>query len=224
LLSVAAWIWGINYQKNSPSFKYSETKRVVGTGTFKLAAVSMKISHVEIGICGLSCRLCPAYHRETKSRCGGCKSQYRMGAPCPFHNCAIKKKGVEFCWLCGTSDVCEKWRKHRELGKQHDSIKCYQTLEKDIASIRKSGIEEFEDTQKRREKLLRVMLLEFNEGRSKTLYSIAATVFEIEELERTIDEAREKTKDLKLKEKSEILHQKLNEVAEKKNYLLKLRK
>ena len=184
----------------------------------------MKISHVEIGICGLSCRLCPAYHRETKSKCPGCKSAYRMGATCPFHNCALKKKAIEFCGFCEENKTCEKWRKHREMGKKSDPILCYQKVEDNIASIQKNGIAEFEKQQKTREKLLREMLAEFNEGRSKTLYCIAATVLEISELESLLEKARAKSKELDIGAKSEVMHSFLNEIAENKNYLLKLRK
>lgn len=185
---------------------------------------NMKISHVEIGVCGLSCRLCPAFYRETKSKCEGCKSEKRMGAACPFHNCAVKRKGIEFCGFCDEKATCARWRKFRETGKQHDSIVCYQKLEDNIAFIQKNGIEEFEKQQKTREKLVRSMLATFNEGRSKTLYCIAATILEIDELESVLEEARMKSKDLDIKERSEILHSLLNKIAENKNYLLKLRK
>ena len=40
--------------------------------------ISMKIKYPEIGICGLSCRLCPRFHTETQSKCNGCKSESRM--------------------------------------------------------------------------------------------------------------------------------------------------
>jgi hypothetical protein len=185
---------------------------------------AMKISYVEIGICGLSCRLCPAYYRETKSKCPGCKSEYRMGAACPFHKCALKKKGIEFCGFCEENKTCGKWSKHREMGKKSDSILCYQKVEDNIAFIQKNGIAEFEKQQKTREQLLREMLAEFNEGRSKTLYCIAATVLEIGELEKVLNEARAKMKGLGIKEKSEKMHSLLNEIANKNNYLLKLRK
>jgi hypothetical protein len=47
---------------------------------------------------------------------------------------------------------------------------------------------------------------------------------EIEELEKTLSEAREKANGLTLKAKSKILHLLLDEIAQKKNYHLKLRK
>jgi len=157
----------------------------------------IKISCVEIGICGLSCRLCPAYYRETKSKCGGCKSEYRMGAACPFHNCAVKKKGIAFCGFCEENNSCARWKKFREGGKQHDSIVCYQKLEDNIDFILKNGIEEFEKQQKIREKLLRAILVEFNEGRSKTFYCIAATILEISELELVLERLLQEGRDFK---------------------------
>jgi hypothetical protein len=184
----------------------------------------MNIRHVEIGVCGLSCKLCPAYYRETKSKCEGCKSEYRMGAACPFHNCAVKKKGIEFCGFCDENATCDRWRKFREMGKQHDSIVCYQKLEDNIVFIQKNGMEEFEKQQKTRENLVQSMLSEFNEGRSKTLYCIAATLLEISELESVLEEAREKSMGFDIKAKAEVMHSLLDKIAENKNYLLRLRK
>lgn len=188
------------------------------------AYVAVEISYPEVGICGLSCRLCPMYHTEGKSRCGGCKSEFRMAAGCPFITCAIKKKGIEFCWDCKNLEICEKWSKHREAGKKHDSFKCYQKLENNIVYIQENGVNEFEMLQIRREKLLREMLQDFNEGRSKRFYCIAATVFEIEELQELLNVAIEQSNGLDLKGKSKVLHSILDLTAKKKNYLLKLRK
>lgn len=184
----------------------------------------MEVEYPQIGICGLTCTLCPSYHTDTKSRCLGCKSEGRMTAGCPFITCAIKNKGVEFCWDCQEHLTCEKWRKHREIGKLRDSFKCYQKLEQDIELIQKIGVVEFAKDQKTREKLLKVMLIEFNEGRSKSYYCIAATVLEIDELKESLFKAREKAQGLEIKEKSKLLHSLLDELALNRNYLLKLRK
>ncbi|MCW3996980.1 MAG: hypothetical protein NWF10_00185 [Candidatus Bathyarchaeota archaeon] len=68
------------------------------------------------------------------------------------------------------------------------------------------------------------MLGEFNEGRSKSYFCIAATVLGLEELKAVVDEAKDKSEGLDVKSKSKILRSILDEVAEKKNYCLKLRK
>ena len=150
----------------------------------------MSISYPEIGICGLSCRLCPTYNTEATSRCGGCKSESRMAVGYPFITCAVRRKEIEFCWDCEENQACEKWKKHRELGKQYDSFKCYQKLEDDINFIQANGVDRFEEQQRSRERILTEMLREFNEGRSKSYYCIAATVLEIEELRNALDNAR----------------------------------
>jgi len=184
----------------------------------------VEINHPEVGTCGLSCRLCPWHHSKGESRCGGCKSQFRMAAGCPFITCAVKRKGLEFCWDCTENEGCEKWKKHRDVGKKFDSFVSYQKLEDNIAFIHENGLGEFERVQKRREELLKDMMEEFNEGRSKTYYCIAATVMEIEELEAALKQARAKAENLDLKGKAKLLHSILDGVAEEKQYLLKLRK
>ncbi len=184
----------------------------------------MPIKHPEIGVCGLSCRLCPSYHAQGESRCAGCKSANRMAVGCPFITCAVKRKQIEFCWECEESDTCDKWRAHRQASRKYDSFVCYQRLEDNIAVVRRDGVKAFERTQKAREKLLREMLEGFNEGRSKTYYSIAATLMQLEELETALSTAMTRSAGLGLKEKSKLLHSLLDDIAEKKHYLLKLRK
>jgi len=147
-----------------------------------------------------------------------------MGAPCPTANCAINKKGVEFCWECPQNGGCARWQKHAEYGRAHDSFVCYQKLENNVSSITKNGVAEFEKEQQTREKLLREMIAEFNEGRSKSLYCIAATVLEIPELETLFGEVRQKSAGMAIKEKAALMHSLLDKIAAKKSYVLKLRK
>ncbi len=184
----------------------------------------MAFKYPEVGVCGLSCRLCPRHYTKGKSRCGGCKSDYRMAIGCPFITCAVKRKGLEFCWECKENKTCEKWNNHREFSKQYDTFKCYQKLEEDIVFIQINGIEEFERLQKIREETLKEMLLDFDEGRSKSYYCIAASVLEIEDLKKVLKEAKEKSRGLEIKEKSKVLHSLIDTVARRKNHFLKLRK
>ena len=109
---------------------------------------AVQIKHIEIGVCGLSCRLCPRYHTETASKCDGCKSENRTAVGCPFITCAIKNKRIEFCWDCEDNKTCEKWMKHRNAGKKVDSFKCYQKLENNISFIQNHEVDEFEKVQK----------------------------------------------------------------------------
>ncbi len=184
----------------------------------------MKIQYPEVGVCGLSCRLCPAYHAGANRWCDGCKREKRMTVGCPFLTCALKRQGVEFCWDCKGGKDCERWRRHRAYGKKTDSFKCYQTLEQDIAFVQKNGILEFEREQKNRERLLKEMLQDFNEGRSKSYYCIAATVFRLEELKDALTRAKKESLGLDIKARSKVLHALLDSIATKKHYVVKLRK
>ncbi len=184
----------------------------------------MIFKYPDIGVCGLSCRLCPRYQSEGESRCFGCKTESRMGAGCPFITCAVKKKGIEFCWDCEDGVTCEKWKKHRESGKLHDSFKCYQKLDDDISFVLMNGVDTFERSQEQKEELLKQMLQEFNEGRSKNYYCIAATVLETDELKKALDEAMDDAGEMDIKGRSKKLHSILDKIAAQKGYHLRLRK
>ncbi len=184
----------------------------------------MRIKYPEIGICGLSCRLCPSYHAQGESRCGGCKSANRMAVGCPFITCAVRRKEIEFCWECEESETCAKWRAHRQASLKYDSFVCYQRLEENIAFIERDGVKAFGNAQKAREKLLVEMLNGFNDGRSKTYYSIAATVMEIGELKGALSVAQSRAGGMEMKEKCKLLHSLLDDIAARKHYTLKLRK
>ncbi len=142
----------------------------------------MRIECPEVGVCGFSCRLCPTFNSKSVSRCAGCKSEGRMKAGCPFITCAVKRKGIEFCWQCPDQENCDKWHNHREQGMSHDSFVCYQRLENNISFVEQNGVLAFAEDQKERQQLLSTMLAEFNEGRSKSFYCIAATVMQIQEI------------------------------------------
>ncbi len=146
-----------------------------------------------------------------------------MAVGCPFITCAVKRKGIEFCLECDASETCDKWRKHRNAGKKYDSFVCYQKLEDNIKYIQRDGVKAFEKEQQTREKLLREML-SFNDGHSKTYYSIAATVMELDELQNALSEAKGRSAGLGIKDKARVLHALLDDIAVRKHYLLKLRK
>jgi hypothetical protein len=175
--------------------------------------------HPEVGICGLSCRLCPRY--STGCRCRS--REHKEVRWCPFIPCA-EGKCVEFCWNCKENNSCARWRRKRAFGRDHDSFKCYQKLEDDIAFVRENGLCTFIEVLNRRGWLLDEMLKEFDEGKSRSFYCIAATVFGLQELEDAIKRSQEISSGLDVKVKSEALRSILEETAKRKNYLLKPRK
>lgn len=102
-----------------------------------------------VSVCGLSCRLCPRFHTSSRSRCGGCKSAWRMGAGCALVTCAFKRKGLETCALCRESAACGLLRRHRESGKRHDSFVSYRPVEANARFIAHHGVARFDASQKK---------------------------------------------------------------------------
>ncbi len=184
----------------------------------------MEFDYPATGVCGLSCRLCPRYHTDGSSRCGGCKSPFRMGAGCPFVTCAVKKKGIELCTDCAEGETCERWTRHRELSKTIDSFVCYQKLQDNVMFIKSHGIRAFEEDAEKRRKLLEEMLAGYDDGRSKSFYCIAATVFEIAELEQALASAAASSAGMGTKEKARVMRRVLESTAKEKHYYLALRK
>jgi hypothetical protein len=78
--------------------------------------------------------------------------------------------------------------------------------------------------QNLREEIFKDMLSNFNEGRSKSYYCIAATVIKIEELKQALSRAKEDSYGLDLKSKAKTLHSILDEIAKQEGYYLGLRK
>jgi hypothetical protein len=182
------------------------------------------IRHREVAVCGLSCRLCPHYHTAGASRCTGCKGESRMSAGCAFLTCAVKRRGIESCGDCGDKSSCERWASHRAAGREHDSFVTYAVLEDNIAFIERHGIEAFDADQRRREDLLREMLAEFNEGRSKTYYCVAATLLDVEELSAALREARLETAgEADMKARQKVLRARLDAAASARSIRLALR-
>jgi hypothetical protein len=184
----------------------------------------MEPRHIEIGVCGLSCRLCPNHHGTAASRCVGCKGEMRMAVGCPFITCAVKHRGIEFCWECEESDSCERWAGHREHGRRRDTFVCYASLEDNIAAIARDGLAAFIEDQRERERLLVEMLAEFNEGRSKTYYSIAATILDPAELRTALESARASASGMDARGRSKVLHASLDAIANARSLRLALRK
>jgi hypothetical protein len=147
-----------------------------------------------------------------------------MSAGCPFITCAVKREGIEFCWECPDSAGCERWARHREQGRTRDSFVSYVALEDNIACVRRGGLEAFVAEQLMREGLLREMLEEFEEGRSKAYYCIAATVLPLDELRGALTQARETGRETDVRASSKALHALLDAAADARCVTIALRK
>lgn len=125
----------------------------------------------------------------------------------------MKENGLEVCAEC-KEFPCSKFDKE---GK-YDSFVTHRKARVNLSFIKKQGMKEFLEQQKKRIKLLKILLKEFDDGRSKSFYCLATALIPIDDLEKSIDRANEKIKKESakdIKSKSKILKQILGELAEK---------
>ncbi|MFX1325026.1 MAG: DUF3795 domain-containing protein [Promethearchaeota archaeon] len=179
-----------------------------------------------IGCCGLDCGLCPTYYTKGPSKCPGCCGpDFSNKHPsCSIIACCLKKNNFETCADCNDF-LCSKLKDWNVI----DSFICHRVSLKNLLSIKEKGIKEFIDQQLQRIKLLKILLEEFNEGRSKSFFCIATALLPIEYLEQSIKKANEQIESEKiesknLKFKSKIIKQYLNNFASKQNIILKLKR
>ncbi|MFX1451501.1 MAG: DUF3795 domain-containing protein [Promethearchaeota archaeon] len=181
-----------------------------------------------LACCGLDCGLCPRFHTEGSSKCPGCCGPNFLNKhpSCSIITCCVKKKKLEVCAQCDEFP-CSKLEKN--LNTKYDSFLTYKKVQTNLEFIQKNGIEPFIEQQKKRINLLEEILRDFNEGRSKNFYCIAATLLPIKDLEKALVDANQKMKTDKveqadIKNKSMILKEFLNNLATSQEIELKLRK
>jgi len=136
----------------------------------------------------------------------------------------VKKKNLEVCAECndfpclkfGGFDAGDSFLTHRKSIVNLDFIK-------------ENGVEEFVKQQKRRIELLGKMLKQFDEGRSRSFYCLAAALLSIKDLEKSLEYSKQRMEADKVglkdvKTRSKILRGYLSDFAAKQRIELRLRK
>ncbi len=172
-------------------------------------------SEQEFSLCGLNCRLCTM---NLAGHCSGCGVDNQS---CKIAKCSIEHGSVEYCFQCDDFP-CSKY----EHISDFDSFITHKNQMSDIEKCRRIGISAYNAEQKEKRRILDYLLANYNDGRRKTLFSVAVNLLDIDELQSVMQqlEANEDLNDKGLKEKSAFVTKCLQSVAEKKQITLKLRK
>jgi hypothetical protein len=166
-------------------------------------------SYPAIGVCGIDCGLCPIHHVKAGNGCGGCTApgpSYTAGRWCAIARCAVRDHGYETCAACAEFP-CERltgW-------DGGDSVVTHKNSLANLRTIKEHGIEQFVAQQRERIALLDTMLSEFDDGRSKGFFCLAATLLPLED-------------GADLKSRAAILRRILGSAASRLGISLKLRK
>jgi len=137
-----------------------------------------------LGCCGLDCGLCPRYHTEGDSRCPGCCGPkfFDKHPSCGFITCCVKKKGLEVCAQCDEFPCTRTEDSENVL----DSFVTHRKTLPNLYLIKAHGLAAFMEQQKKRIELLETMITDFNDGKSKSFYCIAATLLPVADLETAV--------------------------------------
>ena len=183
-----------------------------------------------LGCCGLDCGLCPRYYITGSSRCTGCAGPdfFNKHPSCSYISCCIKKKGLEVCSQC-SEFPCGKFESWLETGGEYDSFLTHKKAKPNQEFIKKNGLEKFLEQQRKRIELLNKMLRDFDDGRSRSYYCIAASLLSVSDLEISLIKVKQKIEVDKVnfddrKGKSKILKELLNECATRNDVELRLRR
>ncbi len=180
-----------------------------------------------VGACGLNCSLCPRYHTEGTSRCPGCCGPgfWQKHPGCGFITCCVKRRNLETCAQCGDWVRCGKVARLLDSAKQHDSFISHRSLAANFAFIQENGIEEFTRLEMEKQKFLRHLIDNYDEGRSKSFYCTSCQLIPLGRLKKTLDDVEIKiTEDTGIKEKAKIVRASISSLAGSLQIDLKLRK
>ncbi len=145
-----------------------------------------------IGCCGIDCGLCPRYYANGKSRCPGCCGPgfFEVTPGCSFITCCVRQKGLEVCGQCKEYS-CDKSQRLKADGPDaYDSAVTHRKALPNLDFIKGRGLAAFLAQQQERIKLLETFLREYDDGRSKSFYCLAAALLPIAELMASLAGAR----------------------------------
>ena len=132
-----------------------------------------------IACCGIDCGLCPRYYTEGTSRCPGCLGEgfAEKHPACSILTCCVRKNGFETCAEC-PQFPCEKLA-------NWDAADSFVTHRKSLENLRRiqaGGMEEFLRQQSERMRILEKLIREYDDGRSRSFFCLAAALLEIDDL------------------------------------------
>lgn len=141
-----------------------------------------------LGCCGIDCGLCPRYYTAGESRCPGCGGEnFENKHPsCAFVTCCVKKHGLNVCAECG-GFPCEKFDK--ETG-EHDSFVTHRRVMANQHRLAGTGVDAFVKEQRARIIFLETALKQYDDGKSKSFYCLAAALLTVESLQKALEQAQ----------------------------------
>ncbi len=177
-----------------------------------------------IAACGLDCGLCPRYHSGGEKPCPGCCGAdfWERHPSCAFITCAVKQRGLECCGECNELEFCPRVLKNLEAAKSRDSLISYQPLAANLDFIKTHGLKAAVKRQQERVAFLKLLIKDYDDGRSKGFYCLAVQLLPLDGLKQALAQAKLPAAATP-KEKALRLREDFGKLAVAQGTLLKLR-
>ena len=145
-----------------------------------------------IGCCGIDCGLCPRFYTEGNSQCPGCGGEgfESKHPPCGVKSCCNGKHGLEVCSQCAKY-LCPKYTDRDKV--ERDSFVTHKRIFQNHAYIQTHGIDVFISEQHKRISILQDMLANYDDGRCKSHFCLAAALLPVQHLNAATNEASSET-------------------------------
>ena len=167
-----------------------------------------------LALCGLECGLCPMYVGKYCPGCGGGPGNQS----CKIAKCSLEHGSMEFCFQC--SDFpCQRYQ-------EEDTVDFFLPGQKRnwmLEQVRQTGVDVYMKDLSQRMAILNRLLENYNDGRRKSLYTAAACLLPLSELQRIL-ETLDNRKEEPLKDAAKAAAALLQEAADRLHLSLKLRK
>lgn len=168
-------------------------------------------------LCGLNCGLCSMHLGGYCPGCGGGAGNQA----CAIARCAMQKEDTPmYCSAC-SEFPCERYAEP----DAYDSFITHRNCMQDFMRMHTIGAAAYHKEQLEKIEILKELLSDYNDGRRKTLFTLAVNLLELKELRGVMQRLSEvKTDTYTRKEKAELAASLLQEAAAKIPAELKLRK
>lgn len=164
-------------------------------------------------LCGLNCGLCPMFLGK---HCGGCGNGNQS---CKIAKCSTEQGKIEYCYECKRYP-CEKYRHIDE----YDSFITHRRQKSDLEKAQRIGIAQYNLEQREKAQILNYLLSNYNDGRRKNFFCVAANLLELSELQEAINQIRanDELASLPIKTQCSYVADVFQKIADRRNIELKL--
>ena len=171
--------------------------------------------------CGLNCGLCPRFYTKGTSRCPGCAGEdfSAVHPACGVLSCC-QRRGLEFCFEC-TEFPCAKYKD----ADTADSFITHKNQFRDMEKAKRIGIEAYEAELSEKVGILEALLADYDDGRRKSFFCLAVNLLELPDVRAVMGIiASEVDPDAPIKDKAAATAKLIEQMAQERDVVLKLRK